>query len=180
MRSLNNTIAFATILLSSSVGACAHRASVNDITEAQRAYLNPVTPVHRSLAGCYELSFGPWLDPNGRVLDSARWDAPDFSPPAVVKLVAEESSVPIGGHLRVIPQPRPTSAFIYATWSGNADTLSLEWSIEGGFGTPMLFLSLHRALTGYAGRLYTASDFRAPRPYRHAIARRTTCARLAQ
>ena len=140
----------------------------------------PVSPIARRLAGCYELLFGPWLTPKGTVLDSARWNAPSFLPPRIVQLDTVESEVPIRGHWRLLPQPPAGSLFRSATWRATADSLILEWSTDDRLGSAAMFAALVREPRQYAGRTYTETDFRMPRPYRHTLARRTSCEGLAQ
>jgi hypothetical protein len=140
---------------------------------------DPIPAPVQAQAGCYELLFGPWLTPAGAMLDSARWDAPDFLPPAIVRLDPQETTVPVGGHFRLVPQPPAGSLFRSASWRATTDSIILEWSIDGAFGNPMFFVALRREALGYHGQAYTESDVRQPRPYRRVIGRRTRCDRLS-
>lgn len=122
------------------------------------------------LAGCYALSVGPWLAPDGTILTIARFDAPSFLPPSRVQLVPRESRVPIHGHYQLKPQPGPGDVFRSATWRVSADSLILEWSSGGRLGDSVLFVRLLRVGATYRGRVTAETDVIQPRPYREAEA----------
>jgi hypothetical protein len=131
---------------------------------------SPVAPEVAELAGCYALTVGPWLAPDGTLLTAARFDAPSFVPPSRVQLVPSESNVPILGHYQLEPQPGAADVFRSATWRVAADSLILEWSSGGRLGDSVLFVRLRRVGATYRGRVTAETDVVRPRPYREAEA----------
>ncbi len=85
--------------------------------------------------------------------------------------------MPLLGHLRLEPQPPRGSVYQSATWRGGPDSLVLEWSMEGGLGTPLLIVTLVPHGKVYEGRQNAESDYIIPVPYRIVTARRTSCGR---
>jgi hypothetical protein len=128
------------------------------ISACTRAPSETITPSAQASAGCYRIALGPWRAPSGGLLEGHRGDAPDFTFPQVVQLLARQSRVPVGGHYQLHPQPTPESGFRYATWVAAPDTLVLEWSNDGVF-SPMLVIRLHRAHDEYRGRAQIESDY---------------------
>jgi hypothetical protein len=112
------SVRYQTAVLLASIGlACAHRYFYPDpkiVAMEQRA-----TAEAAQVAGCYALNLGPWRAPDSSLIDSMRWDTPNHLPPAVVRLDAEDSRVPVLGHFRLTPLPVADTGFRYASWRGN-------------------------------------------------------------